>query len=69
MAKKVSSRRELLERWRGIEEKEEETDDTDPSVRRSLHKRKEEWFRFSFFSLSYFLVQLLQNIYFYYSFY
>ncbi|KAA3477941.1 Aminoacyl-tRNA synthetase, class Ic [Gossypium australe] len=48
MAKKVASRRELLERWRGIEEEEEETDDTDPSMRRRLHKRKEEWFADAF---------------------
>ncbi|XP_007023652.2 PREDICTED: uncharacterized protein LOC18595576 isoform X2 [Theobroma cacao] len=44
MTKKILSKRELLDRWRGIEEEEEENDDTDPSVRRRLHKRKEEWF-------------------------
>ncbi|XP_022716392.1 helicase SEN1-like isoform X3 [Durio zibethinus] len=46
MTKKFFSRRELLDRWRGIEEEEEEeeSDDTDPSIRRRLHKHKEEWF-------------------------
>ncbi|XWS20599.1 hypothetical protein CRYUN_Cryun31cG0116500 [Craigia yunnanensis] len=44
MTKKILSRKELLDRWRGIEEEEEENDDSDPSVRRRLHKRKEEWF-------------------------
>ncbi|KAK8292736.1 hypothetical protein V6Z11_D06G139400 [Gossypium hirsutum] len=48
MAKKVASRRELLERWSGIEEEEEESDDIDPSMRRRLHKRKEEWFADAF---------------------
>ncbi|KAK8514255.1 hypothetical protein V6N13_063157 [Hibiscus sabdariffa] len=48
MAKKISSRRELLERWRGIEEEEEEGDDDDPAVRFRLHKRKEEWFADAF---------------------
>ncbi|KAE8709137.1 hypothetical protein F3Y22_tig00110332pilonHSYRG00979 [Hibiscus syriacus] len=48
MAKKISSRRELLERWRGIEEEEEEGDDGDPSIRFRLHKRKEEWFADAF---------------------
>lgn len=38
---KIGSRRELLDRWRGIEE--EEDDDDDPMKRRRLHKLKEEW--------------------------
>ncbi|XVF23314.1 hypothetical protein REPUB_Repub13aG0026900 [Reevesia pubescens] len=48
MTKKILSRRELLDRWRGIEEEEEESDDTDPRIRCRLHKRKEEWFANAF---------------------
>ncbi|KAG8653205.1 hypothetical protein MANES_06G179400v8 [Manihot esculenta] len=43
---KIGSRRELLDRWRGIEE--EEDDDDDPMKRRRLHKLKEEWFSDTF---------------------
>ncbi|KDP25042.1 hypothetical protein JCGZ_22577 [Jatropha curcas] len=46
---KIASRRELLDRWRGIEETEEEqNDDGDPLQRRRLHKLKEEWFADTF---------------------
>ncbi|GLU21867.1 hypothetical protein SLE2022_379790 [Rubroshorea leprosula] len=48
MAKKAVSRRELLDRWRGIQDDEDETDDTDPSQRTRLHKQKEEWFADAF---------------------
>nr|KYP50402.1 putative helicase DDB-G0274399 [Cajanus cajan] len=46
MANKLATRRELLDRWRGIEEEEENDDDdnVDPSKRRSLHLHKEQWF-------------------------
>ena len=45
MAKKLATRRKLVERWRGIEEEEEDDDDDriDPSKRRSLHQSKEQW--------------------------
>ncbi|XP_021681639.2 uncharacterized protein LOC110665715 isoform X2 [Hevea brasiliensis] len=46
---KIGSRRELLDRWRGIEEEEEElNDDDDPLKRRRLHQLKEEWFADTF---------------------
>ncbi|KAK2425524.1 P-loop containing nucleoside triphosphate hydrolase superfamily protein [Trifolium repens] len=47
MANKVVTRRELLERWRDIEEEEEgnaDDDDVDPSIHRRLHLHKEQWF-------------------------
>ncbi|KAI4355924.1 hypothetical protein L6164_004648 [Bauhinia variegata] len=46
MAKKLTTRRELLDRWRGIEEEEEDNDDDniDPSKCRRLHHHKEQWF-------------------------
>ncbi|GAV59440.1 AAA_11 domain-containing protein/AAA_12 domain-containing protein [Cephalotus follicularis] len=47
MAKKIQSRIALLDRWRVIEE-EEENDDNDPSKLRRLHQRKEKWFADAF---------------------
>ncbi|KAI9084552.1 hypothetical protein K1719_033540 [Acacia pycnantha] len=47
MGKKLATRRELLDRWRGIEEEEEENDDgddIDPVKKRRLHQYKEQWF-------------------------
>ncbi|XP_030499717.2 uncharacterized protein LOC115715063 isoform X1 [Cannabis sativa] len=47
MPKNMASRRELLDRWRSIEEEEEDDDDgrnNDPSKCRSLHQSKEQWF-------------------------
>lgn len=47
MSKKIATRRELLDRWRGIEEEEEENDDEDnidPLKHRRLHQHKEQWF-------------------------
>lgn len=43
MASKLASKWELLDRWRGIEEEEENHDDdnVDPSKRRSLHLNEE----------------------------
>ena len=45
MASKLASKWELLDRWRGIEEEEENHDDdnVDPSKRRSLHLNQEQW--------------------------
>ncbi|XP_062110921.1 uncharacterized protein LOC133822564 isoform X2 [Humulus lupulus] len=51
MPKNMASRRELLDRWRGIEEEEEKDDDDDridPSKCRSLHQSKEQWFADAF---------------------
>ncbi|KAK4837593.1 hypothetical protein QYF36_006782 [Acer negundo] len=48
MEEKFASRRELLDRWRGIEEEEEQYDDNDPYSRRRLHHHKEEWFADAF---------------------
>ncbi|PON78564.1 hypothetical protein PanWU01x14_018220 [Parasponia andersonii] len=45
MAKRLATRAELLDRWRGIEEEEEEDDvddRIDPSKHRSLHWSKEQ---------------------------
>lgn len=42
MANKPATRGELLDRWRGIEEEEENADD-DLKLRR-LHLHKEKWF-------------------------
>jgi len=44
MLSKVSPSGELLNRWRRIEEDEEENDDSDPSAVRRLNQRKEQWF-------------------------
>ena len=46
MSKKLATRRELLERWRGIEEDEDDDrdHDNDPSQIRRLHQLKEQWF-------------------------
>lgn len=44
MSSKVSSSRELLSRWRRIEEDEEENDDSDPSSVQRLNQLKEQWF-------------------------
>lgn len=46
MSKKLATRRELLERWRGIEEDEDDDrdHDHDPSQIRRLHQLKEQWF-------------------------
>ncbi|CAK8535549.1 unnamed protein product [Lathyrus sativus] len=41
MAKEVGTRRDLLQRWRSIEEEEGDADDDDPS---RLHLHKEKWF-------------------------
>ncbi|KAJ7962656.1 p-loop nucleoside triphosphate hydrolase superfamily protein [Quillaja saponaria] len=50
MAKKHVTRRELLDRWRGIEEEEENDDDgsNDSSKRCPLHQQKEQWFADAF---------------------
>ncbi|GMY38250.1 helicase SEN1 [Fagus crenata] len=48
MSKKLATRRELLERWRSIEEDEDDDHDPDPSKPRSLHLLKEQWFADSF---------------------
>ncbi|KAL5758782.1 hypothetical protein ACOSP7_021393 [Xanthoceras sorbifolium] len=48
MEKRIVSRRELLDRWRGIEEEEEQDDENDPYRRRRLHHHKEEWFADAF---------------------
>ncbi|KAG7997209.1 hypothetical protein I3843_01G200700 [Carya illinoinensis] len=49
MSKKLATRRELLDRWRGIEEEEEDDDgDHDSSKRRRLHHLKEQWFADAF---------------------
>ncbi|GMY38273.1 helicase SEN1 [Fagus crenata] len=48
MSKKLATRRELLERWRSIEEDEDDDHDPDPSKPRSLHLFKEQWFADSF---------------------
>ncbi|CAL1373907.1 unnamed protein product [Linum trigynum] len=48
MSKKFTSRRELLEKWRGIEEEEEQASDGDPSILHRLHRQKEEWFKNAF---------------------
>lgn len=45
MANKLATRRELLDRWRGIEEEADEDDDRiDASKRHRLHQNKEQWF-------------------------
>ncbi|KAJ8770865.1 hypothetical protein K2173_021780 [Erythroxylum novogranatense] len=44
MRKKIVSRRELLDRWRGIEEEEEEDDGNDVVKTQRVQKIKEEWF-------------------------
>lgn len=66
MACKLSTRRELLDRWRGIEEEEEDEDDDriDSSTRRRLHQHKEQWFLlslslFSFLRFFHFYVEAL----------
>ncbi|KAK1275068.1 hypothetical protein QJS04_geneDACA004129 [Acorus gramineus] len=49
MANRTCSRRELLERWRGIEEEEEEDDDDPPpSKQRQIRRTKDEWFSDTF---------------------
>ncbi|KAK7841514.1 putative helicase magatama 3 [Quercus suber] len=47
---KLATRRELLERWRGIEEDEDDDcdHDHDPSQVRRLHQLKEQWFADAF---------------------
>ncbi|XP_043709230.1 uncharacterized protein LOC122658369 [Telopea speciosissima] len=47
MAKRMATRRELLDRWRGIQE-EDEASGLDPSKQRHLLKAKEEWFSDAF---------------------
>ncbi|KAK1290120.1 putative helicase MAGATAMA 3 [Acorus calamus] len=47
MANRTCSRRELLERWRGIEE-EEDDDDPPPSKQRQIRRTKDEWFSDTF---------------------
>jgi len=44
-ANKLAARRELLDRWRGIGEEEENDDDgdVDPSKCRNLHLLKQQW--------------------------
>ncbi|EXC33624.1 hypothetical protein L484_013821 [Morus notabilis] len=45
----MATQRELLERWRSIEEEEDENDDRiDPSKSRRLHHHKEQWFTDAF---------------------
>ncbi|XP_020965936.1 uncharacterized protein LOC107617542 isoform X4 [Arachis ipaensis] len=46
MANKLATRRDLLDRWRGIqmEEEDDDGDIPDPSKRHLLHLRKEQWF-------------------------
>ncbi|XP_031256135.1 uncharacterized protein LOC116114119 isoform X4 [Pistacia vera] len=44
MAEVIPSRRELLDRWRGIQEEEEEDDGNDPSKRHRINQHKEAWF-------------------------
>ncbi|CAB4272070.1 unnamed protein product [Prunus armeniaca] len=49
MANKLATRRELLDRWRGIEEEADEDDDRiDASKRHRLHQNKEQWFADAF---------------------
>ncbi|CAH9118726.1 unnamed protein product [Cuscuta europaea] len=49
MSKKDATRRELLDRWRGIEEEEDDGDgDFNDLKRRRLHQLKEEWFSDAF---------------------
>lgn len=48
MEEKTPSKRELLDRWRGIEEEEEDDDGKNPLKRRRLHRLKEEWYNCSF---------------------
>ncbi|PQP99297.1 hypothetical protein Pyn_15331 [Prunus yedoensis var. nudiflora] len=49
MENKLATRRELLDRWRGIEEEAEEDDDRiDASKRHRLHQNKEQWFADAF---------------------
>lgn len=43
MTNKNPSRRELLDRWRGIEEEEELDDGNDPLKRRRIDGLKEKW--------------------------
>lgn len=50
MVEVIPSRRELLDRWRDIQEEEEEDDGNDPSKRRRINQHKENWYR----SLSFF---------------
>ncbi|KAL5699448.1 hypothetical protein ACHQM5_030351 [Ranunculus cassubicifolius] len=47
MAKKICSRRELLDRWRGIEE-EDDSVWSDPTKQNRLRKLKEQWFSDTF---------------------
>ncbi|KAG9449287.1 hypothetical protein H6P81_009252 [Aristolochia fimbriata] len=47
MEKRVVSKRELLDRWRGIEE-DDESFSSDPSKQRQIIKKKEEWFADTF---------------------
>ncbi|XP_019193568.1 PREDICTED: uncharacterized protein LOC109187727 [Ipomoea nil] len=55
MPKKDAARRELLDRWRGIEEEDDDADgDFGAHKRRRLHQLKEEWFSDAFK----FLIQL-----------
>ncbi|VFQ65565.1 unnamed protein product [Cuscuta campestris] len=56
MSKKEATRRELLDRWRGIEEEEDDCDDGEDSnslKRRRLHQLKEDWFSDAFHFLIY----------------
>nr|GMC77348.1 putative helicase magatama 3 [Ipomoea batatas] len=49
MPKKDAARRELLDRWRGIEEEDDDADgDFGAHKRRRLHQLKEEWFSDAF---------------------
>ncbi|KAF9612426.1 hypothetical protein IFM89_000174 [Coptis chinensis] len=47
MTKKICSRRELLDRWRGIED-EDDNDDNDSFKQRQIRHLKEEWFSDTF---------------------
>lgn len=62
MAKKLSTRRELLDRWRVIEEESDEDDDRiEPSKRNRLHKNKEQWY---YLSLLYILIPHIRATFF-----
>lgn len=50
MAKEVATRRDLLQRWRRIEEEEGDADDDDDPTR--LHLHKEKWFPLSLTHIS-----------------
>ena len=43
MSNSLATRRDLLGRWRAIEEEEDDDDAHDPSKQRRLHHLKEQW--------------------------